>query len=96
MKLKRIGVLSFGIFQGVFAGFVGLIMAIFMKIASNVLAPSMINAEELGLVEAFTFGAAVWLVVQMLILGFLVGIVFALIYNFIARWTGGVEIELHK
>jgi len=41
-------------------------------------------------------GGVIYLIITWAIMGFIFGAIFAFMYNLIAKWTGGVDIELHK
>lgn len=88
LKLKRVGVLSSGVFGAVAGAIFGLIIAIFTAtlgaFGANVLSSS------------FAAGSLMMLIVVPLIYGFggfLGGVLNAAVYNVVAGLTGGIELE---
>lgn len=81
-RLMRVSVLRTGIFSAVMYG-------VFAVILSPFLLLSAIVAEgELGLV------GAVFILILYPLLGFICGIIVALVYNLTARFVGGLEMTL--
>lgn len=97
-KLKRIAPLQLGIVAGVFYALISLIIVpifILMAIASA-FAP---HAEGSGVIQA-GIGLGMGLVFAVLapilygVMGFIFGALAGWIYNFVAKWTGGIEFEV--
>jgi hypothetical protein len=95
MVVKRVGVLSVGRIACLLYGVVGILAGLLLA----GIAPLMRDqpgAESLGPFFPLLFGAGaiVFLPILYSVIGFVVGVVLAAVYNGVARWTGGVEIEL--
>ena len=95
MKLKSIGVLSFALFQAIFMAIMGLIIGLFTVTMFGI-AGSMIPVNTEMMAGSFGIGGVIYLIITWAIMGFIFGAIFAFMYNLIAKWTGGVDIELHK
>jgi hypothetical protein len=98
MVLKRIGPLSCGrICAWIYAAFgliVGFIMSIFALVGTVANFGSDGSGSVFGLI--FGIGAVFILPIFYGIVGFLGGLISAGIYNLIARYSGGLEIELSQ
>jgi hypothetical protein len=91
MVLRRIGPLSAAKISGVMNIVFGLIVGFFFTVAS-VLMSSSPDAPPAGML--FGVGAVVVLPVLYGVLGFVSGLVGALLYNVFAGVVGGLELEL--
>jgi hypothetical protein len=84
VKLRRIGMLSLAKLQAVLLALMGLIFGIFYTI---------IGASFLGV----GFGLGLFFIIVFPILyaigGFIIGIITAFLYNLVAGWVGGVEMD---
>lgn len=101
MKLKKVGVLSFAIFEGIFSAIIGLIMGLLSMVmfsAINTIMPLNAALEDGSVIAAPSLGilGIIKLIIVWGVMGFILGAVFALIYNLIAKWTGGIDLEFHK
>lgn len=101
MRIKKIGVLSLGKILGLLYAMMGLIVgalySLFTLIGlsmSQAFSPSSGPALVFGLI--FGIGAIIFLPVFYGVMGFIVGIVTAVLYNFIASKLGGLEFEVEK
>ncbi|MCP4654067.1 MAG: hypothetical protein GY856_01480 [bacterium] len=97
MVLKRIGVLSCGKVSGLLYGIMGLIIGAIFTLVS--LLGAAIGAMSSGSNEAwfgalFGVGAIIILPIFYGVLGFIMGIISAALYNLVAGFAGGLEIEL--
>ena len=95
-RLKRIGPLKFGLVAGVVQELVSLIFIPFFLISFVIAAATPhSNSQEMPVLG---MGLAVIMCVVMpffyAAFGFLFGALAALIYNLVARWTGGIEFEV--
>ena len=99
MRIKRIGIVSLGKISGILYGFFGLIAGIILSIVAligSIIGSSIAESPE-PLVGIFLgAGAIVALPLFYGIMGFLIGLLTAAIYNLIARIVGGLEIELEE
>lgn len=88
--IRRVGVASLGVFMGAAGAAAGLLAAGFLMFITL----AGIAAEEglnIGPAESILF---LVLPVVYGIMGFVAGVIYALIFNAIASLTGGLEIEL--
>jgi len=108
-KLKKVGVLSFAKFQAVFMAFIGLIMGIFTAIMGVIYGAMLdsfrggvvsVEGAELetsmlssGLLYGMGFLGIIVLPVLYSLAGFIFGAIGAWLYNLIAKWIGGIEVE---
>ena len=81
-RLTRVSILRAGIFSAVMYGVFAVIMAPFLLLSA------LIGGGELGLV------GAVFILILYPFLGFVGGIVVAVVYNLTARVVGGLELTL--
>jgi hypothetical protein len=96
MQLKRIGPLSLarlaaGLY-GTLGLFVGIIVALAALVGASVVGAAGESSPVLGLL--FGVGAVVFLPLMYGVLGALVALVAAGLYNLLAGWLGGVELTL--
>jgi hypothetical protein len=91
--LKRIGILSLAKLEAILMAIFGLIMGLFYAIFS-----SLLNSAEFTTETVIDFGWWGVLIFPIFygIMGFVTGIVGALFYNLVAKWVGGVKLELTK
>jgi hypothetical protein len=92
-RLTRVAPLQLGVVFAAFYALLSLIVVPFVLIAL-VVAPSIPNAQHQAV--ALSVGMGVFMVVLLPIvygvMGFLFGLLAAVIYNLVAKMTGGVEI----
>jgi len=99
VKLKRIGVLSLAKFYAIMMGIMGLIIGIFIAFIaiissiSGSIATSTASGQ-LGLFAGLGFLGIVIIPLFYATLGFIIGVVSAFLYNLIAGWIGGIEVEI--
>jgi hypothetical protein len=96
-KLKRIGVFSMAKFQGIMMAAVGLLLGVVGYLMQAVLlgtssaeTPEAQISSILGPIVIVLFPIAYG------IMGFVMGAVGAALYNLIAKWIGGIEVEFDK
>ncbi len=104
VRLKSVGILSYGYVTGILSGILGFLVVLFtfpavrtlLQLAQETDFPS----QDLGLISVIAgWGLAVGLIlipVFSALYGFIGGCIFSLLYNLIAKWTGGVELEFVK
>jgi len=102
-KIKKIGVFSFGKFQAVLGALIGLVCGIlysFGGLIIDVLVTIgwMTSAETTGLSygTVLAFGALIGIPIIFTIVGFLLGLVEAILYNLLAKWFGGLRIDFEQ
>jgi Transmembrane domain of unknown function (DUF3566) len=94
-KIKRVGVLSIAKFQAVMMATVGLAIGLMVYwVQALLLHTTTAEAPMAKLASAFGPLVIILFPVTYGILGFVMGTVGAALYNLIARWIGGIEIEL--
>ncbi len=96
MVLKRVGVLSCGKIMGLLYVGIGLIAGVIFALASMVGEVAGLAADEGGgaiLALFFGVGAVIFLPVFYGVMGFISGVVSAFLYNLLAGWIGGIELE---
>lgn len=94
--IKSVGVLSVAKIMGMIYGCMGLIFApMFLLIGLMGSALGQRNSPLAGIFGVgFGVGFAVLMPVFYGALGFIAGLIGALLYNLFARWVGGFELEL--
>ncbi|MDA0769344.1 MAG: hypothetical protein O2821_03880 [Chloroflexi bacterium] len=93
VKLRRIGVLSAGIFLAVMYAILGLVVGLVISLLAFAGA-SAFGQGAGGIL--FGVGAVIALPLFYGIAGFIGGIIMAAIYNIVAKLTGGIEMEFAK
>ena len=88
-RLKQIAPMRFGIIFGFILGVAGLIMVPFILFAGGVWATK--EPSLLGIPWLFFGAGAVFMPLIYALAGFVFGVVLATVYNFVSRWTGGIE-----
>ena len=98
MVLKRIGPMScakiYGVLCVAIGLFVGIIFAVVTWMTSQLFGPGM-ESGDVGGGFGFIFGAGAIIALPILygIVGFILGYLSAVIYNWIANFIGGIELE---
>jgi hypothetical protein len=90
--IKSVGVLSVAKIMGMIYGCMGLIAAPFFLLIG--LLGSALGQHNSALAGIFGVGFAVLMPVLYGVIGFVAGLIGALLYNLFARWVGGFELEL--
>jgi Transmembrane domain of unknown function (DUF3566) len=91
-RVKRIAPLQLGKIMGLCYGIMGLCFCpIFLVI--SFFAPHASNQQG---ASVFAFGTAFALLMPVFygVMGFVLGIISAFVYNIIAKWIGGIEVEV--
>ena len=96
--LKRIAPLQLGKVLGVLYGGMGLIFLPFFALAglAGAFAPhSPDQPAAAGAIAAgVIFGMGLFMPIFYAIFGFIFGMISAALYNLVARWVGGIEVEV--
>lgn len=92
-KLKRLEVLSVAKLQAVLMAVIGLITGIFYALLG---AAFSVLAGPAGLGGGLGFFAIIVLPIIYAVIGFILGAISAFLYNLIAGWVGGIEIEFEE
>jgi hypothetical protein len=91
-RIKRIAPLQLGKMLAVVYGLIGLVVIPFFMIMSAVM-PQMPAEQRAGFM-ALGMGFILFLPVMYAIIGFIGGLIGACIYNIVAKWVGGIEVEV--
>jgi hypothetical protein len=91
-RIKRIAPLQLGKILACLYGAMGLIFIPLFLIM--VLVTSHLWSAQQGISAAVGVGLAIAAPVLYGVMGFLIGVIGAAIYNLIAKWLGGIEVEV--
>lgn len=94
MVIRRVGPLSFAKITGILYALMGLLFgAIFslVSVVGSALAPQGTNLGPMGM-----FGAAAIIAFPLFygVVGFIMSLIAAALYNLIAGWVGGIELDV--
>lgn len=94
MIVRSIGVLSLGKIMGALYAVMGLIFGAFFALFW--LAGFGMASDEMGAFGGLIFGAGAVIFFPLFygILGFITGLISAFVYNLIAGWFGGLELDI--
>ena len=90
--LRSVGVLSFAKMAGAVYGALGLAFAPFVVLLAVI--GSMVGSRQHPLGPVFSIVFAILMPVIYAAMGFVMGAIGAFVYNLVAKWIGGVEVEL--
>jgi len=95
-KIRRVGVLSLGTMLAAIYAALGIVLLPFFLIAGifGALADQAGGGAEAAGAGIVMVLVAIFLPIFYGVFGFISGIIVAAIYNLIAGWTGGIEVEL--
>ena len=98
MIVKRVGVLSYAKISTIIMAIIGLVLGIFYAILYAVLGPSAMQTAGAEVDPLMTIGPLVIIIMPIIyaIMGFIMGLIGAWLYNLIAKWVGGVQVEFEK
>lgn len=91
-RIKRFAPLQLGKMLAVLYGLMGLLFLPFFLIMSAV--STQLPAEQRVGMMAFGLGFALFMPLMYAAMGFVFGVIGALIYNVVAKWIGGIEVEV--
>ncbi len=94
MIVKRIGPLSFAKISGMLYGLMGLFFGALISLFS-IVGGALAPAKDSGF-GGMIFGAAAVVILPIFygVLGFVMSLIGAALYNLIAGWVGGVELDV--
>ena len=102
-RSKKIKVLSFAIFQGFLGTLLGLIVGIIYSFGGFIIdllvsLGWVMTTETPGLSygTVLAFGALIGMPIIGALAGFFLGIIEALLFNLVAGWFGGLDIDFKK
>jgi hypothetical protein len=87
MIIKRIDPMSFAKLNGVMYAAIGLIAGLFFALVGRGLGGG-------GMMGSFGMAAIIVLPIIYGVFGFVVTAIFAMIYNLVAGWVGGIKLEV--
>jgi uncharacterized membrane protein (DUF485 family) len=97
-RIKRIAPFQAGKILGILYGCMGLIFlpffAIFALVSAFLPQAHANPGPPAAVMAGIFFGMAVFLPILYGIMGFIFGVLGAAVYNLIARWVGGFEVEV--
>ena len=93
MKIKKIGVLSFGKILGFIFTFLGFVLGLTVTLLS-VMGVSLGSEDSVQTVSSIGYAAVIILPVLYGVMGFIAGVVFAGLFNLAAGWVGGIVVEV--
>ena len=98
VRVKRVGVMSYAKISAIIMAIIGLVLGIFYAILYAVLGPSAMQTAGAEVDPLMTIGPLVIIVMPIIyaIMGFIMGVIGAWLYNLIAKWVGGVQVEFEK
>ena len=91
-RLKRIAPLQLGKMLACLYGIMGLIAAPFFLLMS--MATANLPAQQRGIFAIMGVGFALALPLLYAAMGFITGLIGAALYNLLAKWIGGIEVEV--
>jgi hypothetical protein len=91
-RIKRISPLQLGKMLALLYGIIGLVAIPFLLFMATMSA--QLPPEQRGPLMAMGAGAALFAPILYAMVGFVIGVIGAVIYNVVAKWVGGIEIEL--
>ncbi len=93
-KIKKIGVMSLAYNLALVYLFVGIIIALLTLIAINIPYLQQVLSQTNPTLLSINPQDIAFIVVGYVAGGFVIGLLVALIYNLISKWTGGISVQL--
>jgi membrane associated rhomboid family serine protease len=97
-KVKRVAPLQLGQMMGILYGLMGLIFLPFFFLAGLAGAfaqhATNDNSGATAAAAGVMFGFGLFMPVMYAVFGFIFGVISAALYNLVARWIGGIEVEV--
>jgi hypothetical protein len=93
-RIMQVPPVRFGLVLGLINGFVGMIVApvLLLTLGAAATAADLNYAPKLlGIPWLFAGAGALFMPFIHAVGGFMFGVLLAMVYNFAARWTGGIE-----
>ncbi|MGH7959223.1 MAG: DUF3566 domain-containing protein [Opitutaceae bacterium] len=91
-RIKRVSPLQLGKILALLYGIIGLIAIPFFLFIASVSA--QLPPDQQAPFMAMGAGAALFAPILYAVVGFIIGVIGAVIYNLVARWVGGIEVEV--
>jgi hypothetical protein len=93
-KVKRLGVLSVANILGILYAIIGLILGLFIALFSTLGSTFGGDFDPLGFGLGF-FSIIVFPILYG-VMGWIGGVISAGLYNLVAKWVGGIQVELEQ
>ena len=94
MIVQRVGPLSFAKIAGILYALVGLLLGAMISVVSILSSTFMPNEGSGSAGMLFGAAAVVALPIFYGVLGFVMSLIAAALYNLVAHWVGGIELDL--
>lgn len=100
-KLKKINTLSFAKFQALLMGLTGVLFGILYSfgglfidtlVSLEIVSPELASTPGLSFGTVLAFGALIGMPLLFAFIGFLFGIIEALLFNLVAKRFGGIQV----
>lgn len=91
-RLKRIAPLQLGKILAILYGIMGLLFIPFFLLI-GMLSSQVPDEQRVGMM-AMSGGFAIFAPIMYAIMGFILGVIGAAIYNLVAKWVGGIEFQV--
>ena len=101
-ELKKLGVISVAKIYSIIMAIIGFVIGLFITIFTVIFGAAMTSFPGATYPSMAFIPIAIGLLsiiitpIMMGIAGFIIGAIFAILYNWVASWAGGVELDLHK
>lgn len=90
-RLKKIKIIPFALFQGLLGGHVGLLLGIIYSVGGFFY--DLITTGGLNYGTALAFLALLGMPAIFAAVGFVLGIIEAILFNLLASWYGGIQLD---
>ena len=94
--VSRVGVLSYAKISAIISAIIGLILGIFYAILFSIIGATGAAATgepSAGLFAGLGFAMIIVMPIFYGIIGFIFGALGAFVYNLVAKWVGGIELD---
>jgi prepilin signal peptidase PulO-like enzyme (type II secretory pathway) len=104
-KCHRVKVFAFAKFQAVFSALLGVVvgtlyafagLVIDLLVSAELLSATLFATHGLSFGTFLAFGALVGMPIIFALLGYIFGLLEALLYNWYARWFGAIDIDFWR
>jgi len=96
VEIKSIALIRCGTVCAVLYAFLGLLEALVVVPIMSLAPAGTPNAFPAGMRSVLGVGGFIFLPILFAVVGFIGGLITALVYNLVARWTGGFEFRVEQ